>query len=96
MCSHLWISFNYLFSLKNSPPCQDLNPGPPQYLADMLPTELSLLGLFTLIKKLEWGLKIITDHQLSAMLTHTSYIVQNKRGYPELNQMVECMLWFDF
>ena len=82
MCSHLWISFNYLFSLKNSPPCQDLNPGPPQYLADMLPTELSLLGLFTLIKKLEWGLKIITDHQLSAMLTHTRCI--NLRRLPAL------------
>ena len=35
---------NYLFSLKNSRPCQDLKPGPPQYQADMLPTELYWLG----------------------------------------------------
>ena len=35
---------NYLFSLKNSRPCRDLNPGLPRYQADMLPTELSWLG----------------------------------------------------
>ena len=34
---------NFLFPLKNSHLCQDLNPGPPQYQADMLPTELSWL-----------------------------------------------------
>ena len=33
---------SYLFSLKNSLPCRDLNPGPPRYQADML-TELSWL-----------------------------------------------------
>ena len=32
------------FSLKNYCPCWDLNPGPPRYQADMLPTELSWLG----------------------------------------------------
>ena len=36
--------FSYLFSLKNSRPCRDLNPGPPRYQADMLPIELSWLG----------------------------------------------------
>ena len=36
---------SYLFSLKNSRPCRDLNPGPPRYQADMLPIELSWLGL---------------------------------------------------
>ena len=35
---------SYLFSLKNSRPCRDLNPGPPWYPADMLPIELSWLG----------------------------------------------------
>ena len=35
-----------LFLLKNSRPCRDLNPGFPQYQADMLPTELSWLGWF--------------------------------------------------
>ena len=35
---------SYLFSLKNSHPCQDLNPGLPRYQADMLPIELSWLG----------------------------------------------------
>ena len=35
---------NYLFSLKNSHPCGDLNPGPPRYQADMLLTELSWFG----------------------------------------------------
>ena len=34
---------NYLFSMKNSHPCRDLNPGPGRYQADMLPTELSWL-----------------------------------------------------
>ena len=29
--------------MKNSRPCQDLNPGPPQYQADMLPIELTWL-----------------------------------------------------
>ena len=36
---------NDLFSLKNSRSCRDLNPGPRWYQADMLPTELSWLGL---------------------------------------------------
>ena len=35
---------SYLFSLKNSRPCRDLNPGPPWYQADMLSIELSWLG----------------------------------------------------
>ena len=34
----LQIMLNLLFSLKNSRPCQDLNPGSPRYQADMLPT----------------------------------------------------------
>ena len=36
---------SYLVSLKNSCPCRDLNAGPPPYQADMLPIELSWLGL---------------------------------------------------
>ena len=36
---------NYIFSLKNSHPCWDLNLGSPRYQAYMLPTELSWLGL---------------------------------------------------
>ena len=35
---------SYLFSLKSSRPCRDLNPGPPWYQADFLPIELSWLG----------------------------------------------------
>ena len=35
---------NLLFSFENSRPCRDLNLRPPQYQADMLPTELSWLG----------------------------------------------------
>ena len=35
---------SYLFSLKNSRLCPDLNPGLPRYQADMLPIELSWLG----------------------------------------------------
>ena len=35
---------SYLFSLKNSRPSRDLDPGPPWYKADMLPIELSWLG----------------------------------------------------
>ena len=31
---------SYFFSLKNSRPCRDLNPGTPRYQADMLPIEL--------------------------------------------------------
>ena len=38
----IWII--HLFSLKNSRPCRDLNPGPLWYQADMLPIELSWLG----------------------------------------------------
>ena len=38
-----------IFSLKNSRPCRDLNQKPPQYQANMLPTELSWLE-FLLIK----------------------------------------------
>ena len=38
-------SINYLFSLKNSRPWRDLNPGPTRYQANMLSTELSWLGL---------------------------------------------------
>ena len=34
-----------LFSLKNSRLCRDLNPEPPRYQADMLPTEQSWLWL---------------------------------------------------
>ena len=34
------------FALVISCPCWDLNPGPPRYQADMLPTELSWLGFF--------------------------------------------------
>ena len=34
----------HIISLKNSRTCRDLNPGPPQYQAGMLPTELSWLG----------------------------------------------------
>ena len=36
---------NFLFLLKNSCPCQDLNPRPPRYQANMLSTELSWIGL---------------------------------------------------
>ena len=36
-----------LLSLKNSCPCRDLIPGPPRYQADMLPIELSWLGLIS-------------------------------------------------
>ena len=42
---------NILFSLKSSRPCWDLNPGPPRYQANMLPTELSWLGLITRVRK---------------------------------------------
>ena len=42
---------SYLFSLKNSRPCQDLNLGPPRYQADMLPIDLFWLGSV-------WGLCI--------------------------------------
>ena len=42
---------NFLFSLKNSRPCRDLNRGPPQYQANMLPTELSWLGLINRVRK---------------------------------------------
>ena len=35
---------SYLFSLKNSRTCRDLNPGPPWYQANMLPIELFWLG----------------------------------------------------
>ena len=42
--SHNGRSLNYLFSLKNSRPCRDSNPGPHRYQAYMLPTELSWLG----------------------------------------------------
>ena len=38
-------NLNYLFSLKIFCPCRDLNLGPPRYQVDMLPTELSWLGL---------------------------------------------------
>ena len=41
---HILCPTSYLFSLKNSRPCRDLNPGPPRYQADMLPIELSWLG----------------------------------------------------
>ena len=34
---------SYLFTLKNSRPCLDLNPGLPWYQANMLPIELSWL-----------------------------------------------------
>ena len=50
LCGQLFIfvfkfeQSSYLFSLKNSCPCQDLNLGPPRYQADMLPIELSWLG----------------------------------------------------
>ena len=37
--------YNYLFALKNYRPCRDLNLGLLRYQADMLPTELSWLGL---------------------------------------------------
>ena len=36
MCSRAQALFNYLFSLKNYPPCRDLNPGPYRYQANML------------------------------------------------------------
>ena len=54
----LWAAFIYCIytclsdlwalpiSLKNYCPCQDLNPGPSQYQVDIIPTELSWLGLF--------------------------------------------------
>ena len=32
---------SYLFSLKNSRPCRNLNSGPPRYQADILPIELA-------------------------------------------------------
>ena len=32
----------YKTLMKNSCPCWDLNPGPPRYQADMLPTELDI------------------------------------------------------
>ena len=34
---------SFLVRINNSHPCQDLNPGPPWYQADMLPIELSWL-----------------------------------------------------
>ena len=37
---------SYLFLLKNSRPCRDLNPELPRYQVDMLPIELSWLGFF--------------------------------------------------
>ena len=43
-----------LFSLKNSRPCQDLNPGPPRYQPDMPPIELSWLGHKGSNHLLEW------------------------------------------
>ena len=48
---------SYLFSLKNSRPCWDLNPGPPRYWADMLPIELSWLGY--------WAHSLICGYKLS-------------------------------
>ena len=40
---------NNWFSLKNSRPCQDLNPGPPSYQADLLPIELYRLGCSSVV-----------------------------------------------
>ena len=45
------IIIKYLFSLKNSRPCRDLNPGLPRYQVDMLPIELSWLGYEEYSKK---------------------------------------------
>ena len=50
--------FNYLFSLNNSRSYQDLNSGPPQYQADMLPTELSWLG-FRSVTLINEGMHIL-------------------------------------
>ena len=42
---------SYLFLLKNSRPCRDLNLGLSRYQADMLPIELSWLGLQSVLSK---------------------------------------------
>ena len=58
--SDLWVLFiNYLFSLKTSHPCRDLNPGPPQFQTDMLPTELSWLGCKQIISS-KWYPNIVS------------------------------------
>ena len=49
--------FNYLFSLKNSRPCWDWNPGRPRYQANMLPTELSWLESVELVTNFLAGQK---------------------------------------
>ena len=52
---------NYLFLLKNSRPCWNLNPRPLWYQADLLPTELSWLGSYHCIVKniRSWKWRII-------------------------------------
>ena len=66
---------NYLFSLKNSRPCQELNPGPPRYQANMLPTELSWLGFRWLLYSGLATKHSTTGHALSFSNTgHVSYL----------------------
>ena len=50
---------SYIF-IEKSRPCQDLKPGPPQYQADMLPTELSWLGSKVVFMEFwTWELQIL-------------------------------------
>ena len=78
--------FIYLFSLKNSCPCRDLNPGLPRYQADMLPIELSWLGS---VSHFHFKFYLIHNSQLFTIINFyftsaqmQSYIVIFTCGHP--------------
>ena len=61
--THIGVIYQLLIFTENSYPCRDLNPGPHQYQADMLPIELSWLGSFKHFNPfIEWMFQLKKPH----------------------------------
>ena len=94
-----------IISLKNSRPCRDLNPGPPQYQADMLPTELSWLGsawnylalvvnfdcVVILIRKFLEIKWLLHNVVHENVKQHQWIIIQIKRSFSDILRHVLCL-----